>query len=35
MPRETVTTFPARLAELREARGLTMQQLAEKAGTSL
>lgn len=34
MTRETIETLPERLAELREARGLSQEQLAEKAGTS-
>jgi transcriptional regulator with XRE-family HTH domain len=33
--RNRVPTFPARLAELRRRAGLTQQQLAQKAGTSL
>jgi transcriptional regulator with XRE-family HTH domain len=34
MGRNTIETFPARLRELREAKGLSRDQLAVNAGTS-
>ena len=35
MPHPIVTTFPARLAELRTARGWTQPELARRAGTAV